>query len=160
MYRWHIWLLYSRMKGQYVIVVMATAVYCMTQFLCATILAVVRYETGLYGYYNLFYCSGTGHDSFHKLHLYRRYLEYKFLLSASIRQLLTYLLTELSPSWEAANCAAIQEIPSNFKESEYSSPCSQEPSTAPYPEPVQSNPYSHFTDCSTLIVIYHPGMVQ
>jgi hypothetical protein len=27
----------------------------------------------------------------------------------------TYLLTELSPSWEAANCAAIQEIPSNFK---------------------------------------------
>jgi hypothetical protein len=30
--------------------------------------------------------------------------------------LLTYLLRELSPSWEAANCAAIQEIPSNFKE--------------------------------------------
>jgi hypothetical protein len=26
----------------------------------------------------------------------------------------TYLLTELSPSWEASNCAAIQEIPSNF----------------------------------------------
>jgi energy-converting hydrogenase Eha subunit C len=36
--------------------------------------------------------------------------------------LLTYLLTELSPSWEAANCAAIQEIPSNFKEPEGSSP--------------------------------------
>jgi hypothetical protein len=30
--------------------------------------------------------------------------------------LLTYLLTELSPSWEAANCAPIQEIPSYFKE--------------------------------------------
>jgi hypothetical protein len=36
-----------------------------------------------------------------------------------------YLLTELSPSWEAANCAAIQEIPINFKEAEGSSPCSQ-----------------------------------
>jgi hypothetical protein len=43
--------------------------------------------------------------------------------------LLTYLCTELSPSWEAANCATIQEIPSNFKEPEGSSPCSQEPST-------------------------------
>jgi hypothetical protein len=53
----------------------------------------------------------------------------------------TYLLTELSPSWWAANCAAIQEIPSNFKEPESSSPCSQEPSTCPYPEPDQSSPY-------------------
>jgi hypothetical protein len=55
--------------------------------------------------------------------------------------LLTCLRTELSPSWEAANCAAIQKIPSNFKEREGSSPCSQEPSTGPYPEPVQSSPY-------------------
>jgi hypothetical protein len=53
----------------------------------------------------------------------------------------TYLCTELSPSWEAANCAAIQEIPRNFKETEDSSSCSQEPSTGPYPEPVQSIPY-------------------
>jgi hypothetical protein len=45
---------------------------------------------------------------------------------------LTYLLTELSPSWEAANCVAIQEIPSNFKKPEGSSPCSQELSTGPY----------------------------
>jgi hypothetical protein len=46
--------------------------------------------------------------------------------------LLTYLLrTELSLSREAANCAAIQKIPSNFKEPEGSSPCSQEPSTGP-----------------------------
>jgi hypothetical protein len=28
------------------------------------------------------------------------------------KYLLTYLLTELSPSWEAANCAATQEFPS------------------------------------------------
>jgi hypothetical protein len=53
----------------------------------------------------------------------------------------TYLLTELSLSWEAVNCAAIQEIPSNFKEPEGSSPCSQELSTGPYPEPVWSSPY-------------------
>jgi hypothetical protein len=53
--------------------------------------------------------------------------------------LLTYLRTELSPSWEAANCAAIQKIPSNFKEPEGSSPCSQKPSTGPYPEPVRSS---------------------
>jgi hypothetical protein len=52
-----------------------------------------------------------------------------------------YLLMEPSPSWEAANYAAIQEIPSNFKEPEGSSPCSQEPSTGPYPEPVWSSPY-------------------
>jgi hypothetical protein len=52
--------------------------------------------------------------------------------------LLTYVRTELSPSWEAANCAAVQKIPSNFKEPEDSSPCSQEPSTGPYPEPVRS----------------------
>jgi hypothetical protein len=52
-----------------------------------------------------------------------------------------YLLTELSTFWEAANCAAIQEIPSNFKEPEGSSPCLQEPSTGPYPEPVRSSLY-------------------
>jgi hypothetical protein len=54
--------------------------------------------------------------------------------------LLTYLRTELSPSWEAANCAAIQKIPNNFKEPEDSSLCSQEPSTGPYPKPVRSSP--------------------
>jgi hypothetical protein len=32
-------------------------------------------------------------------------------------------------------------FPSNFKEPEGSSPCSQEPSTGPYPEPVRSSPY-------------------
>jgi hypothetical protein len=52
-----------------------------------------------------------------------------------------YLLTELRPSWEAANCVAIQEIPSNFKEPKGSSPCSQEPSTGPYPELVRASPY-------------------
>jgi hypothetical protein len=50
-------------------------------------------------------------------------------------------VTELSPSWEAANCAAIQEIPSNFKEPEDSSPCSQELSAGPYLEPVRFSPY-------------------
>jgi hypothetical protein len=53
--------------------------------------------------------------------------------------LLTYLLMELSPSWEAANCAAIQELPSNFKEPEGSSPCSQELSL-PWARLIQSIP--------------------
>jgi hypothetical protein len=48
---------------------------------------------------------------------------------------------ELSPFWEAANFAAIQEIPNNFKGPEGSSPCSQELSIGPYPEPVRSSPY-------------------
>jgi hypothetical protein len=46
---------------------------------------------------------------------------------------------ELSPSWEAANCAATQEL---FMEPVGSLLCSQEPSTTgPYPEPDQSNLY-------------------
>jgi hypothetical protein len=52
--------------------------------------------------------------------------------------LLVTLLTYVR-SWEAANCPAIQEIPSNFNEPESSSPCSQEPSHGPYPEPVRSS---------------------
>jgi hypothetical protein len=52
-----------------------------------------------------------------------------------------YLLREMSPFWEAANWAAIQKIPSNFKQPEGSSPCPQEPSTGPYPEPDRSSPY-------------------
>jgi hypothetical protein len=55
-----------------------------------------------------------------------------------LKILLTYLRTELSPSWEAANCAAIQKIPSKFKEPEGSSPCSQDP--PPVPILSQSNP--------------------
>jgi hypothetical protein len=54
--------------------------------------------------------------------------------------LLTYLLTELSPSWETDNCAATQELPS-ILEPVGSSPSSQEPSTGPYPDPDQSSPY-------------------
>jgi hypothetical protein len=68
---------------------------------------------------------------------------------------LTILGTELSPSWEAANCAAIQEIPSNFKEPQGSSPCSQEPSIGPYPEPVQSNPHHTISPRSILILSTH-----
>jgi hypothetical protein len=55
----------------------------------------------------------------------------------------TYLLTELSPSWEAANCAVIQEIPNNFMKPEGSSLCSQEASIGPYPEPVRSSSYNY-----------------
>jgi hypothetical protein len=60
--------------------------------------------------------------------------------------LLLKLLIELSPSWGQANCAATQEFPQHFMEPEGSLPWSQEPSTGPYPEPYQSNPYNpiHF----------------
>jgi hypothetical protein len=46
---------------------------------------------------------------------------------------LTYLLTELSPSWEAANCAVTQELLSNLWNPKGSSPCLQEPPNGPYP---------------------------
>jgi hypothetical protein len=54
----------------------------------------------------------------------------------------TYLLTYGAEHLEAADCAAIQEIPSNFKEPEGSSPCSNEPSTGPYPQPDWSSLYN------------------
>jgi hypothetical protein len=47
---------------------------------------------------------------------------------------------KLSPSSESASCAASQELPQNFKEPEGSLPCSQEPSTGPYPEPDLTSP--------------------
>jgi hypothetical protein len=55
-----------------------------------------------------------------------------------------YIITnfmELSPSWEAASCAAIQELPNIVWQPEGSLPCSQEPSTCPYPESDQSSPH-------------------
>jgi hypothetical protein len=46
------------------------------------------------------------------IHLCRVSLSYLLFKSLLDILLLTYLLTELSPSWEAANCAATQELPS------------------------------------------------
>jgi hypothetical protein len=57
---------------------------------------------------------------------------------------------ELSPSWEAVNCAATQELSSIFMEPENSLPCSQEPPTGPYSEPDQSNPYHPIERCEVL----------
>jgi hypothetical protein len=65
---------------------------------------------------------------------------------------------ELSPSWEVANCAAIQEIPSNFKEPEGSSPCSQEPSTGPYPEPDWPSPHHFLRSILILSTHLHLGL--
>jgi hypothetical protein len=48
---------------------------------------------------------------------------------------------ELSPSCEAANCAAAQELSSILRNLEGSLPYSQEPSTGPYPEADESNTY-------------------
>jgi hypothetical protein len=80
---------------------------------------------------------------------------FPFLLVVRCKQqLLLYLLTDLSPSPEAANCEAIQEIPSNFKEPEGSSLCSQEPSTRPYPEPVWSSPHhSHPISPRSILIL-------
>jgi hypothetical protein len=47
---------------------------------------------------------------------------------------------ELSSSWEVASCAAAQELP-GIMEAEGLVPCSQEPSTGPYPEPDYISPY-------------------
>jgi hypothetical protein len=35
-------------------------------------------------------------------------------LNKRVQTILTYLCTELSPSWEAAKCAVVQELPSKF----------------------------------------------
>jgi hypothetical protein len=42
---------------------------------------------------------------------------------------------ELSHSWAAAICSAIKDFPKCFTEPNGSLPCSQNPSTAPYPDP-------------------------
>jgi hypothetical protein len=48
---------------------------------------------------------------------------------------------EQSPSWEANNQSASQDIPhQNFMELGGSLPCSQEPTTGPYREPDASSP--------------------
>jgi hypothetical protein len=48
---------------------------------------------------------------------------------------------DLNPSWEAAIWAVTQEFPSILWKPEGSLPCSQEPSTGPYPEPDNTGPY-------------------
>jgi hypothetical protein len=48
---------------------------------------------------------------------------------------------KLSPSWETASWAGTQKFPQYFMEPEGSLPCSQDPSTGPYPEPDRSSPY-------------------
>jgi len=50
---------------------------------------------------------------------------------------------EHSPSWEANQFGASQEIPPNFIEPEGSSPHSQASANFLYPGPAQSSPYTH-----------------
>jgi len=73
--------------------------------------------------------------------------------------LLIYLLTystEQSPSWEANQFAASQEMPPHFMEPEGSSPHSQVPATCPYPEPAWSSPYPpHPTSWRSILILSH-----
>jgi hypothetical protein len=56
----------------------------------------------------------------------------------------SYLLTYVRSSALPEKLPILQpfrKFPANFKEPEDSSPCSQQPSTGPYPEPVRSTPH-------------------
>jgi hypothetical protein len=50
---------------------------------------------------------------------------------------------ELRPSWEAASCVASEEFPNILWNPTVSLPCSQTPSTGPYPKLDQSISYNH-----------------
>jgi hypothetical protein len=70
--------------------------------------------------------------------------------------ILTYLLTELSPSRGAANCSATSQ---HFMEPQGSITCSQEFSTCPFPEPYQSNPnHPILSNIVILSVQLRPGL--
>jgi hypothetical protein len=57
---------------------------------------------------------------------------------------LTYLLTYgAEPFLRSCQLCSLSRTPQHFMEPEGSIPCSQEPSTGPYPEPYQSNPLHH-----------------
>jgi hypothetical protein len=76
------------------------------------------------------------HTSFHILYLFST-VHYLLL------QVLTYLLTYLW-SWDflrSCQLCSLSGTSQHFKEPQGSSPCSQEPSTGPYPERDRSSPY-------------------
>jgi hypothetical protein len=60
----------------------------------------------------------------------------------------------LSPAREATSCVATQELPQHFMKPEGSLPCSQQPSSGPYPEPDQSSSY-HPIVCQKYILILY-----
>jgi hypothetical protein len=60
---------------------------------------------------------------------------------------------ELTSSWKAAYRVATQKTSQQFMEPEASLPCSQEPSTGPYPQPHQSNPYHPIPHIFAIIIL-------
>jgi hypothetical protein len=71
----------------------------------------------------------TLHFTRNSMHLY---LKLNQILKVNFISL-THSLMELNHSWEVANCAAYSRTSQHFLEPESSLPCSQEPSTDPYP---------------------------
>jgi hypothetical protein len=60
---------------------------------------------------------------------------------------------ELSPSWKAASRSSTLELKKNsWKVPEGSLPCSQEPTTGPYPEPDQSCPYNTIINFNIILL--------
>jgi hypothetical protein len=79
-------------------------------------------------------------------------LSFMFLIT----YLLTYLLTELQPFLRSCQLCSHWGTSQHFKEPEDSSPCSQEPSTDPYPEPDRSSPTIPSYLSKIYFNIFHP----
>jgi hypothetical protein len=71
--------------------------------------------------------------------------------------MITYLLTHgAEPFLRSRQFCSYSRISQHFMEPGGSLPCSQEPSTAPYPEPDQSNPYHPILSPYVHFNIVHP----
>jgi hypothetical protein len=80
-----------------------------------------------------------------------------FVRLLALRPLTYWLTYGAEPFLRSCQLFIHSEIPSNFKEPESSSLCSQEPSTGPYPEPDRSSPYHPMLSllrCTSISVLF------